>query len=112
MSKQLQYVRPHLLSRLHDELVAAGIRPERVEGIGDEITLTVPDSQSEAPVAAVVQAHNAAPAPPAAGYQLVDDLRQALANWDTLTAIQKDGVLRRCARAVVALADIIAVRSA
>jgi hypothetical protein len=58
MSLVLTYVVPgNDLSQLHDELLAAGLTPERVEGLGDEITLTFPDGQAQGPVDAVVAAH-------------------------------------------------------
>lgn len=57
--KRLRYERPHKLTRLHEELLAAGIRPERVEGDGATCWLTVADAVDEAAVAAVVNAHDA-----------------------------------------------------
>lgn len=55
---RLAYTRPNKLSLLHDELLAAGITPERVEGHGDHIWITVADDVSEAAVEAVVEAHD------------------------------------------------------
>lgn len=63
--KTLHYTRPHRLSQLHDELLAAlpalrpveGVPVMRLEGIGEDIWIGVPDPTSEAPVAAVVTAH-------------------------------------------------------
>lgn len=60
MPVRLAYTRPHRLARLHDELLAAGITPERVEGNGDDVWLTVPDGTSAAAVNAVVAAHDPA----------------------------------------------------
>lgn len=64
MSKRLHYTKPHLLSKLHDELIAAGIVPERVEGDGEDVWLTVTDGTVESAVAAVVDAHDPTPPPP------------------------------------------------
>ncbi len=58
MSKELRYMRPHRLDRLQDELLAAGIRPERVTSLGDSITIVVPDGADMATVQSVVDAHN------------------------------------------------------
>ncbi len=58
MSKTLQYMRPNRLDALQDQLRAAGIRPERVTGLGDSITIVVPDDADVAAVQAVVDAHN------------------------------------------------------
>jgi len=60
MSKTLQYTRPNRLDALQDQLWAAGIRPERVTGLGDSITIVVPDGADVAAVQAVVDAHNPA----------------------------------------------------
>lgn len=70
--KKLHFVKLNDLSRLHDELLAAipNLRPlpagpvMTVEGLGDDIWLTVPDGAGEASIAAVVQAHDhSAPRP-------------------------------------------------
>jgi hypothetical protein len=58
MSKRLHYERAHDLSALHDALLAAGITPERVEGVNTDIWLTVPDGVDEAAVQTVVEAHD------------------------------------------------------
>ena len=53
---RLTYARPHNLSQLHDELLTAlpALRTElRVEGLGDEIRLTVPDEIDEAIIATI-----------------------------------------------------------
>lgn len=60
MSKTLQYLRPYRLDRLQDELLAAGIAPERVVGLGDALTIVVPDNADVAAVQTVVDAHNPA----------------------------------------------------
>jgi hypothetical protein len=112
MSRRLNYTKKHLLGKLHDELLLAGITPELVEGLGSDIWITVPDSQTKAPVDSVVNAHTDAPPPPMSGHQLIEDLKNSLANWDLLTPLQKDAVLRRCARAIVGIAEMIQSRSA
>jgi hypothetical protein len=112
MSKRLHYQKPHLLSKLHDELIVASIALERVEGLDEDIWITVPDSQAKAPVDAIVSAHTDTPPPPPSGHQLIEDLKSALANWDSLTVAQKDGVLRRCARAIIGIAEMIVARQA
>jgi hypothetical protein len=77
---ELHYTRPNHLARLHDELLAAGITLERVEGDGDDIWITVTDGVSEASVAAVVGAHDPAKydAAAAAVVQLRGTLETAL----------------------------------
>lgn len=65
MTKRLSYTKAHLLDALHDELIAAGIRPSYVgdqPGTANGIELDVADEQDEAAVAAVVAAHNRAAA--------------------------------------------------
>jgi hypothetical protein len=58
VSAVLTYTVPgHDLSQLHDELIAAGLPPERVQGAGDDVVLTLPDGTAEPAVAAVVAAH-------------------------------------------------------
>lgn len=52
-----QYRVPNRLSRLHDELLATGIVPERVEGRGDNVWITVPDTVTKARVDSTVAAH-------------------------------------------------------
>ena len=52
------YTKPHRLSRLHDELLAAGITPLSVLGTDDQLEIDVPDDVTEASVTAVVNAHN------------------------------------------------------
>jgi hypothetical protein len=68
--RTLTYTRPHDLSRLHDELLAAGAIPlltdkgtTPVQGLGDEIYLTVPDDADEQAIAAIVAAHDPTPVP-------------------------------------------------
>jgi hypothetical protein len=112
VSKRHHYQKPHRLSKLHDELIAADISLESVEGIDEDIWLTVPDSQTKAPIDSVVSAHTDSPPLPPSGHQLIEDLKNALANWDLLTPLQKDAVLRRCARAIVGIAEMIQSRSA
>jgi hypothetical protein len=112
MSKRLSYTKKHLIGKLHDELLAAGISLQAVEDLGDDIWITVPDSQAKAPIDSVVSAHTDAPLPLPSGHQLIEDLKNFLANWDLLTPLQKDAVLRRCARAIVGIAEMIQSRSA
>lgn len=81
MTKRLTYTKAHLLTALHDELVAAGIRPSYVGGTAgdpDDIELAVDDAVDEAAVAAVVAAHDRAAATAA-----WDAARQAERDEDT-----------------------------
>lgn len=94
--KRLYFRRPNRLSPLHDELLAAipalspvpNARGElqavmHVEGLGDDIWLTVPDDADEAAINAVVQAHNPlAPRPPTAA-----EITQAQAISDKADAL-------------------------
>ena len=72
--KTLSYRKVHNLSLLHDQILAAvpSLRPVpkpsepsvleavmRVEGQGDDIWLTVPDTADEAAITVIVQAHDA-----------------------------------------------------
>lgn len=81
MTKRLTYTKAHVLTTLHDELIAAGIYPTY---LGDKpntangIDLDVADDQDEAAVAAVVAAHNRAAAQAA-----WDAARQAETDDDT-----------------------------
>jgi hypothetical protein len=59
VARTLTYTKPHKLSLLHDQLLAAGVNLVLVEGRGDDIMLTVADNQPEAAVDAVVAAHDA-----------------------------------------------------
>jgi hypothetical protein len=61
--QRLHFARPNDLGKLHDELLAARIVPERVEGLGDDIWLTVPESVSVAAITAIVEAHDPTPRP-------------------------------------------------
>lgn len=65
MAKRLPFAKAHRLSKLHDELLAAGITPERVEGTVDGKTcwITVDDAFDPAVVQAVVDAHDPTPVP-------------------------------------------------
>jgi hypothetical protein len=61
MSKRASYSQPHDLSALHDELIAAGIRPTYVGGSAsdpDRFVLELPDDADEGAVAAVLAAHD------------------------------------------------------
>lgn len=84
MSKRLHYTKPHHLSKLHDELLAVGIVPERVEGEGDDIWITT--DAAAAAVAGVIEAHDQAPIPsPALSAKLLED---AVASASTLDEIK------------------------
>jgi len=108
MTKKLQYRIPNKLDVLHDELHAAGFRPEVVSGSGDDITLMVPDTTDLAAIGAIVAAHD--PTKPTATAldaadraEIAAKLRAALDGWATLTAAQKDALLRLCVRGVLRL---------
>lgn len=100
--KALQFTKVNDLSQLHDELLAAipALRPVNsapvmsVEGLGNSITLTVPDNTDAAAVQAVVTAHNPA-VPNAFRQQIIDDATslsdmaaQYQANLDGLQTIR------------------------
>lgn len=55
-----EYERPHKLARLHEELLAAGIPVERVEGNGQRLRITVPDVVAQTTLDALVAAHDPA----------------------------------------------------
>lgn len=57
MSVELSYSQPNDLEQLTDELTAAGLPPDGVEGLGDDFTLVMPDGTVAAAVDAVVAAH-------------------------------------------------------
>lgn len=69
MAQRLAYAKAHKLPLLHDQLLGAGIAPERVEGSPDGQTawITVANGVSKAAVDAVVAAHD--PAIQSAGEQ-------------------------------------------
>jgi len=109
MTKKLQYRIPNKLDVLHDELRAAGFRPEMVSGSGDDIVLMMPDGVDEAAIGAIVAAHD--PTKPTATAlddtdraEIAAKLRAGLDGWATLTAAQKDALLRLCVRGVLRLA--------
>lgn len=60
---RLEFTREHALSKLHDELLAAGVVPELVEGDGETCWITVADDADAELVRQVVDAHD--PTPPA-----------------------------------------------
>ncbi len=83
--KQLHFNRPNNLSLLHDELLEAmpslrsdstlGLHQEpimRVEGLDNELWLTVPDEADEAAIQAIVQAHDHTIVQPDAHKQRLD----------------------------------------
>lgn len=61
--KRIEYEKPNNLPKLHDELIAAGVIPLRVEGLGASFYLTLEDDQDEDSIQAVIDAHNPAPLP-------------------------------------------------
>ncbi len=63
MSERLYYKRANCLSKLHDELLAVGIKPLLVEGLGDDIWITIDDVANTASVDAIVAAHDPTPLP-------------------------------------------------
>jgi hypothetical protein len=97
MMKTLTLRKPHHLSKIHDELLAAF--PEWIEtthgerralhslcGDGETLTLSVPDATDDVAVQAVVDAHD--PTPPVPSYR---DQRK-VAYLDELGAISGDFV--------------------
>lgn len=119
MTKRLTYTKAHLLTALHDELIAAGIHPTYVGGDPadpDGIVLELPDDADEAAVAAVVAAHDGAAATAAwdaarqaerdedgAVRGLLTQLDDAIATASgagTLTAAQVKGGLLLALRAI------------
>lgn len=63
----LHYQRPNDMAKLADELWQSGLVPvliggvSTVMGLGDDITITVPDGADEAAIAAVVAKHDPTP---------------------------------------------------
>lgn len=55
----LEIALPHVLNSLHDEIIAAGVRPTLVSGDGEALTLRVADEAEAAIVESVVAAHDA-----------------------------------------------------
>ena len=91
--KQLRFVKQNNLSKLHDELLATipQLRPVlnaqgqlepvmRVEGLAQDIWLTVPDTADELAIAAVILAHNA---------QALQPLTAEQQAWATATVAEK-----------------------
>jgi hypothetical protein len=61
---RLHYDMPNILSKLHDELISAGIISNAVEGLGNDIWITMPDLTSQIvinQISAIVNAHNPTP---------------------------------------------------
>lgn len=65
MVQVFQYTRANKLDLLHDQLLAAGVAAERVEGLGTQLWITVADEQAKSAVDAIVAAHD--PAVPTTG---------------------------------------------
>lgn len=114
---RLHYAKATNGPALHDALAAAGVPVERVETATAETWVTVPDGTDAAPIAAAVAAHDAAQASPADAADrtrttrldaALTAFRQADTDWATLTAAQKDQVLRHLVRAMVALLERLA----
>lgn len=55
-----QYTKAHVLPRLREQLEAAGVRVEHLEGRDQTLIVHAPDSVAKAAVDAVVAAHDAA----------------------------------------------------
>lgn len=115
----LRYVKAADLSALHDELLAAGVAPLRVEGTDTDVAVEVDAVTNASVVSAVVAAHNAATAGAARDARVANEqtlrdrvegalvsLNAAWTNWATLTAAQKDGALRLNVRVTVALSRL------
>lgn len=85
---RLHFTKPHRLTKLHDELIAAGLTPERVEGTpdGSEAWITVADNIDPAAVTAIVAAHN--PTPPAPPPDPDIELAAAITAATTLDALK------------------------
>ena len=107
---RLEYAVAHVLSALHDELLAAGIAPTYLGDDPDNpdgVVLEVPDGTSEAAVAAVIAAHDpaaAAAAAQAAESQFAQDVQtvktfMAAANGSATDA-QRDAVFKAFVRVV------------
>lgn len=90
MTKTLAYTRPHSLTKLHAELLAAvpSLRPQngaavmRISGNGTQLVLEVPDAADEAQIGGVVTAHDPTPlpVPPAPTFNGDDTPRDQLAS--------------------------------
>jgi hypothetical protein len=103
--KTLHFTKANNLSALHDQLLAAlpDLRPTfnsrgereaviRVEGLGDHIWLTAPDSADIAAITAIVQAHDPTtlpPIPPTPSSQRVAELL-AIPRSDWTVAQQRE----------------------
>ena len=83
----------HQLNTLHDELLAAGLTPQHVEGRDDDIWITVEPSD-EAAVTTVVTAHSGAAAVLVVEWQTVRadrNRRLAACDWTALGDHQLSG---------------------
>ena len=84
------YNKVHDLATLHDELVAAGLTPQHVEGNGDDIWITVEPSD-EAAVTTVVAAHDGATSLSSTHWRMVRNKRNRLlaeCDWTSVTDSQ------------------------
>lgn len=86
--KTLNYQKTHLLSQLHDELIASGITPERVEGKDDQIWLTVADDASEPAINALVASHIPSTATQPTLRQLADEFTDAVQAATTIPQLK------------------------
>lgn len=90
---ELTFKRPHDISKLHDELLAAvpSVQPKpdeagrlyavmAIESDGKTVRLEVPDDADQKAIAAVVRAHDPTPLPPRVSRK--EKAREALRNLD------------------------------
>lgn len=99
---RLTFNTPHHLSKLHDELLAAGFVPRLVEGDGASVSLEFDSAVDEGAVGAVVDAHD--PTPPALPLSPVERIAALEA--------EVQGILDRTAATVVSDPDAAKVRDA
>lgn len=102
---RLHFVKAHRLNQLHDEILAAlpAFRTTlRVEGLADNVWLTVPDDTGALAIEAAVEAHVLQPLPvppPPPGAAALTALRQIAQSSGDLTPAQ----LSQGPRALIAL---------
>lgn len=75
---KIHYIKLNELSKLHDEILKAGITPERIEGLNDDIWITVSDLTPQTiidQINTIVSVHVATPIPqpPTAEEKLQND---------------------------------------
>ena len=84
------YNKVHDLNTLHEELQAAGLTPQHVEGRDDDIWITV-ESSDEAAVTTVVEAHDGATSLSSTHWRMVRNKRNRLlgeCDWTCITDTQ------------------------